>query len=400
MPNHQSIVLAVNIWGLGTHVASWRATDRDARAFLDAGFHQDAGRIAERGLLDAVFLADGPAISEDPALRPAMNLEPTVLLSAIASATTHVGLVASASTTFNDPRELADRLLTLDVVSGGRLGWNVVTTFNPAAAGNFGLDRMPTSDERYAHAASVVAAVQAAWREAPSASAQGHPVLLQAGGSTAGRELAGRHASMLFSSELSLQAGIDHYREVKGYATAAGRRPQEIAILPGLVTVIGGTEAEAVERFEALERLGPPGFSVQRASQVLGVDLAALEPETPLTTELLEPTAGPVLVAGFREAAVRMALDHDMTVRQLLRAMGGYGHRIVIGAPEQVADTIEQWVRAGAADGFNVIPDVLPDGLETFVDHVVPELQRRGLFRREYGASTLRGRLEESRSPS
>ncbi len=416
--NGKQVVLNVNVLNTGIHTGSWRRTDQPPTAFADPGYYVRMAKIAERGTLDALFLADGPALRDHPALRPSQALEPSVILASVAAETDHLGLIGTLSSTFNDPVELAHRLLTLDQLSGGRFAWNVVTTYSPAAGGNFGLADYPDRPTRYRRASEFVDVVQALWRDAADVStrgvdhhgefftvvgalpqgpsAQGHPLLVQAGGSPAGRELAGRAADAVFSAELDLGAGIDHARHVKDVAVAHGRRRQDVLILPGLITTIGSTRAEAERRYDEQNALLPIGHDLQRLSQALGEDLSALPLDEPVPARLLGSVSDPAEFAaslGFRESVVRLIESQGLTLRAALRAFSGAGHRVIVGSPVDVADTIERWFLAGAADGFNLMPDVFPDGLEIFVDEVVPILRARGLFRSEYAESTLRERF-------
>lgn len=424
-PQRRHVILNVNVLNVGIHTGSWRLTSEPPTSFADPGYYERMGRIAERGKLDALFLADGPALREHPALRPSQALEPSVILASVASATERLGLIGTLSSTFNDPVELAHRLLSLDQLSGGRLGWNVVTTYSVPAGGNFGLADYPDRPTRYRRAAEFVDVVQALWRDAADTggrgidhqgefftvvgalpqdqSPQGYPLLVQAGGSPQGRELAGRAADAVFSAELDLDAGIEHYRHVKDVAVAHGRRRDDVKILPGLITTIGNSPAEAQQRYERQNALLPAGHDLDRLSQSLGEDLSGLPLDEPLPARLLGEVSDPATFGaslGFRESVVRLARNRRLTLRQTLVEFSGSGHRVIVGTPVEVADTIEGWFRAGAADGFNLMPDVFPDGLEIFVDEVVPLLQARGLFRTDYAESTLRERFTGHRLPA
>ncbi|ASR01691.1 NtaA/DmoA family FMN-dependent monooxygenase [Gordonia rubripertincta] len=413
-PDH--LVLNVNVLDVGSVHAAWRSDDLHPLSFVDIEFFQEIGRIAERGTLDAFFLADGPGLREDPRYKPGRSLEPSVILAAVAAVTEHLGLIGTASTTFNDPWDLAYRFASLDQVSGGRAAWNVVTTHGETIAGNFGLTGLPDRDARYRRAAEFVDVVTALWRSADGTpvahagefftvngrlavppSPQGHPLLVQAGGSPAGRELAGRQANAVFSAELSLPAAITHYQQVKRIAVDSGRSPADVRILPGLITVIGSTEEEARRRHAEAVDLAPSDFPLIRLTGSLGIPPDSIDLDEPLPDWV---TAGPPDPAhftaslGFRESLVWLATEERLTARELMnRLSGGAGHRTVVGTPEQVADTIEHWFRAGGADGFNLMPDRLPDGLVDVADQVVPLLRQRGLFRHDYEAATLRERL-------
>jgi FMN-dependent oxidoreductase (nitrilotriacetate monooxygenase family) len=413
------LILGVNLQGFGQRPAAWRTQNVEPTDLLTAAFWEDLGRTAERGLLDMVFLADHPALS-DPNVRAYGLLEPFVALGAIAGATTHLGLVGTASTTYNDPVDLAERLLSLDTLSGGRLAWNAVTTYDRSVSANFGVETNPDRPERYARAGEVVDLVQALWRSAATGvpvehrgefvafdgaitvppSAQGHPVVFQAGGSPHGRDLAARVAEGVFAVELTPEPAREHYRAVKQAAATYGRDPADVAIVPGLSLVLGSTEAEAQRRFDELEALAPDGYSLRALGTHLDADLGELDPEAPIPAAILDREVDPVTYGpslGYHETVVRWVRANNTSLRDVLRGFGGYGARIVVGTPEQAADTIEEWYRTGAADGFNLMIDEFPRGLETVVDELVPILQRRGVFHREYEDVTLRGRLAARR---
>jgi alkanesulfonate monooxygenase SsuD/methylene tetrahydromethanopterin reductase-like flavin-dependent oxidoreductase (luciferase family) len=324
--------------------------------------------------------------------RPGNNLEPTTVLARVSAQTERVGLIATLSSSYNDPVELARRLADLDLVSGGRFGWNVVTTAGVAAARNFGRDAEPEHALRYRRAAEFVAQVLARWDGL--ASPQGHPVIVQAGGSSDGRRLASRIGEVIFSADQDLDHARAFRAEIRNGAVEFGRRPEDIVVLPGLSTVVGSTEAEAKERRELLDELLPDAYARARLGGQLGFSLDGLADDEPIPAELLvEPDEAGGSQTFYR--VVKAIIDTEQpTLGQLLRKLsGGGGHRIVVGTPEQIADDIEHWFRHQAADGFNVMPDVLPSGFDDFADHVIPELQRRGLFRRDYTGNTLRDHL-------
>ncbi|WIB79049.1 LLM class flavin-dependent oxidoreductase [Curtobacterium sp. MCPF17_002] len=413
------LILGVNLQGFGQRPAAWRTQDVEPTDLLTAGFWADLGRTAERGLLDMVFLADHPAYG-DPNDRANGLLEPFVALGVIADATSHLGLVGTASTTYNDPVDLAERLLSLDTVAGGRLAWNAVTTYDRSVSANFGVATNPDRPERYARAGDFVDLVQALWRSAATGvpvvhhgefvsyegaiavppSAQGHPVVFQAGGSPHGRDLAARVAEGVFAVELTPEPAREHYRAVKQAAATYGRDPADVAIVPGLSLVLGSTEEEAQRRFDELESLAPDGYSLRALGTHLDADLTGLDPSAPIPAAILDREVDPVTYGpslGYHETVVRWVRANNTSLRQVLRGFGGYGARIVVGTPEQAADTIEEWYRTGAADGFNLMIDEFPRGLETVVDELVPVLQRRGVFHRSYEDVTLRGRLAARR---
>ncbi|GJD92438.1 Nitrilotriacetate monooxygenase component A [Methylobacterium hispanicum] len=427
--------LNVNLLHSGVYPSAWRLPESRPDAFLDIDHFVRVARIAERGKLDAIFLADTPAINDRIDDRPFNALEPTVVLSAVAAVTSHVGLVATASTTYNEPYNLARRFASLDLVSRGRAGWNVVTTADAAAGRNFGFPGASEHGARYARAREFTDLVHALWDSweddalvgdkasgrfvdtskvhtvdhrgshytvagplTVPRSPQGRPVTFQAGGSEDGRELAAATADAVFSLAQTVEDGAAYARDLRARAARYGRGPEALVILPGLATVIGSTEAEARRRQDNLWDLVPLDYSLARLAGTLRIDPARLDLDKPLPDPLpLPPDANHTMFLG----TLALARRDRLTVRQLLRALGGgVGHRIIVGTPEVIADDIEAWFRAGAADGFNLMPDVLPEGLETFVDAVVPILQRRGLFRHDYAGATLRDHLGLARPAS
>jgi FMN-dependent oxidoreductase (nitrilotriacetate monooxygenase family) len=409
------VILNVNVLDFGQAVSAREFSGLPPARVTEAEYYVEQARIAERGTLDAFFLADGPALQGDPRGRGGRALEPSLILTAVAGATSHLGVIGTLSTTYNDPVELADRILALDHVSGGRAAWNAVTTYSAAAAANFGRSGQPDRGTRYRRAGEFVDVVLCLWQAAVSgsglhhdgeffsvdgrlplgASPQGHPLVVQAGGSPQGRALAGRTANGVFTAELTLDAGLEHYELVKQEAVSSGRSRAEVAILPGLITVLGSTHAEAQERLARIRELLPRDHETIRLSGILGYDLRGVGLDDPFPDDALGELADPQAFGaslGFRESLVQGLRKRPYTFREALDEFGSGGHRRIVGSPEEVAGTIEEWFRAGAADGFNLMPDVFPSGLEDFVDHVVPLLRKRGLFRREYAETTLRER--------
>lgn len=411
----------------GHHEASWRLPESDPYANTDVGHYQRLALIAERGKLDSIFFADSPVLRGDVGRRPAGSLEPTVLLTAIAAVTERIGLIATASTTYNDPYNLARRFASVDHVSGGRAGWNVVTTAGPEAARNFGLDDQPAHAERYQRAAEfldVAARLWDSWADDAALadkesgvwgdaskistvdhagrffrvrgplnvprSPQGHPLIVQAGSSEDGRSFAARYAEAVFTAQQTLADAQDFYRDLKRRAAALGRDPDLIKILPGIVPVLGSTEAEALALDRELDELIKPEYARDQLARTLRLRPEDLALDAQLPADL--PSEDEIEGAKSRYTLiVNLARAERLTVRQLIgRLGGGRGHRTFTGTPEQVADAIVDWFDHGAADGFNVMPPVLPSGLETFVEEVVPILVRRGLFRSEYTGRTLR----------
>lgn len=387
--------LNVNILNAGVFGGSWRFPGTDGLASYTIDHYTSIARKAEEAKLDAVFLADGPVLDPQIKHRTGNNIEPTTVLARIAAQTERVGLIATLSSSYNDPTELARRLGDLDYLTGGRFGWNVVTTAGGVAAANFGREGEPDHGLRYRRAADLVEHVVAQWNARTElVSPQGRPVVVQAGGSRDGKRLASRVGEVIFSAEQDIDRAREFRGELRAGAADFGRDPDEIVVLPGLSTVIGSTEAEARARRELLDEILPEEYARQRLAGQLGFSLDGLELDEPIPAGLLRDPDE----AGGSQTFYRVVLGvierTNPTLRQLLKHLsGGGGHRIVTGTPEQIADDVEHWFRAGAADGFNVMPDVLPSGFDDFVEQVVPELQRRGLFRTEYDGTTLRSHL-------
>jgi len=412
----------------GHHEASWRLPESDpSYQSTNIAYLQRLAQTAERGHLDSIFFADGPALFRDVGRRPSGTLEPTVVLAAIAAVTSRIGLIATASTTYNDPYNLARRFASVDHISGGRAGWNIVTTAHLEAARNFGLDELPSHRTRYERAAEFIDVALKLWDSweddvelgdkeagvwgdsekihAPEhvgehfrvagplttpRSPQAYPLLVQAGSSEDGRDLAARYAEAVFTAQQTLDDALAFATDLKRRAVEWGRDPAGLLVLPGIVPVIGATEAEAREKEDELDRLIRPEYARRQLAKTLRVDPEDLPLDRELPADL--PSEDEIEGAKSRYTLiVELARRERLTVRQLIgRLGGGRGHRTFSGTAEQVADAVQEWWDAGAADGFNIMPAVLPSGLEDFVDQVVPVLVDRGLFRTEYTGTTLR----------
>jgi FMN-dependent oxidoreductase (nitrilotriacetate monooxygenase family) len=419
--------LNANITDAGKHPSAWRHQS-DPLSFLTPQYFVEIGTIAERATFDAVFLSDWPALAENPPTKPWQSLDPTLVLATIAAATSRIGLIGTASTTFNSPYELARRFASLDHLSGGRVAWNVVTTMHPQAASNFGMDRLPEHDERYAQADEFVDVVTKLWDSWPAEglrperssgifshqpvpavdhigahyrvggplnvprTPQGRPVLVQAGSSEQGKTLAARWADVVFTVQTVFEDARAFYTDIESRAARFGRGCGSVLVLPGLFPVVGSTEAEALRRLDEFNELLDYGRELRRIAGQLGVDPDDLRLDEPLDAQTVGGLESVQTSHGFLNTTVSFARQSGLTIRQLIDRNGG-AHRMVIGTPEQIADDIERWFTGRAADGFNLNFDVYPDGLSLFADHVVPELRRRGLFRHEYDATTLRGHL-------
>lgn len=434
-PRQMSI--GMNILGLGGHGSAWRLAEVPSSALVDVEYFQNIARISERGTLDAIFLADGPALGGNVAGHPVGGLEPTVLLTAVALATKHIGVIATASTTYNDPYNLARRIASIDHISGGRAAWNVVTTAGDIAAQNFGLTGAPLHEDRYGRAAEFLdiaiklwdswedGAIINDWKNGVFAdpnkvhainhvgehfsvkgplnvrrSPQGRPVVVQAGSSEGGKSVGSRYADAIFTTQTTLPDGQAFYSEMKNRARAWGRDPDSLRIMPGLSTVIGSTEAQAHARCDELDAFqGEHGLIGQIAARI-GIPVQELDIDGPLPWHRIGDVRDVTKSShGFFEAQINLAKRENLTVRQLSKRIRS-GHRLLVGTPEQVADTLEEWFLSGAADGFNIMPDMFPSGAEIFVDEVVPLLRKRGIFRTEYTGTTLRHHLGLERPKS
>src|SRR5436190_3646822 len=415
---------------VGIHTAWWRYPG----AYPDANFNlQHLIRFAqklEQGRFDAWFMADHLAVLNMPmaALKRSATVtsfDPLTLLPVLAMCTEHLGLIATASTTFEPPYLIARRFASLDHISGGRAGWNLVTTSNPDAALNFGLTEHMEHGERYRRAREfydVVTGLWDSWAEDafirnvetgeffdPSRMhvldhrgeyysvrgplhiarpIQGWPVIVQAGASDAGRQLAAETAEMVFAAGSSLANARRFYADVKGRMEKVGRNPDHLKILPGALVVVGDSIEEAREKRARLDSLVHYANAIASLSIALGHDASGFDPDGPLP-EVPDTNAS----KSGRERVIELAKRENLTVRQLAQRLGGYGGHAFVGTPATIADQMEEWLVTRGSDGFNVMFPFLPAGLEDFVDRVVPELQRRRLFRREYEGKTLRENL-------
>jgi N-acetyl-S-(2-succino)cysteine monooxygenase len=417
----------------GQHVAAWRHPDAYANSGTSFAEAAEVARIAECGKFDLLFLADSAAVSvfgnadSRGRMGKLVKFEPMTLLSALAAATSRLGLVATSTTTYAEPYTLARQFASLDQISGGRAGWNLVTSNNEAEAFNHGRDQHVAHADRYDRAAEFAEVVLGLWdswdddafiRDKASGvyfdpgkmhvlnhrgahftvrgplnvarSPQGRPVVVQAGASDTGRDLAARVAELVFTAQDQFDKARAFYSDVMARLARFGRSPAEVKVLPGIYPVVGRTEAEAREKYEFLQSLIHPSVGIAVLEHTIGV--GGLDKY---------PLDGPVPDMGDTNGPLsrqRLLLDaarrENMTLRELcLHNAGPRGHLLAIGTAEQIADVMEHWFTGGAADGFNVMPAWLPGSLVDFVDEVIPELRRRGLFRAEYEGVTLRENL-------
>ncbi len=426
MTQSRQLHLNLFISDVGHHEAAWRLPESDPFASQAFDHFVRLATLAEAARFDAIFFADVPSLGGNVAFRPSGRMSPVLLLSALAVVTERIGLIATASSSYNEPYNLARDFASLDQLSGGRSGWNIVTTAGDEAAHNFGRDSQDDHSTRYERAADFVAAVVKLWDSweddaeigdkdlglwadssrvhrvdhvgqyfrvaGPlnvSRSPQGRPVLIQAGSSEDGRNFAARHAEAIFTAQRTLEQGLEFAVDIKRRAATFGRGEDEVLILPGVVPILGSTEAEANARGQQFEDLQNPAYGLNALSRFFDRDLTGLDLDAPFP-EL----ASSELVQGSQSRTAlisKLARDENLTVREMLAKLGGgRGHRTFTGTPEQLADQLELWWREGAADGFNVMPPAMPSDFEVFVEHVVPILRKRGLFRTEYEGTTLR----------
>lgn len=435
MTTDYNLKLTLHLIYPGTYSSAWRTDETDASDLVSPEFFVNAARIAERGTFDAVFLADNLMVPDGFEHRVFYALEPTITLATIAAHTSHIGLIGTISTSYNEPFNLARRIASLDHVSGGRAGWNIVTTADSLTHLNFGLERPSSREERYARAlefADTVVDLWDSWEDGALVGdkdagrlidpdrvhkinhagdhyrvrgplnvprpPQGHPIRVQAGGSEGGLALAVRHADMVFALLHTIDEAKAYRQELDRRLIAQGRQAGEVVVMPGLVTIIGSTEEEARRREEQLWDLVPIRHGLNRLAFILGVDPDSLDLDAPLPENITPPRDRSKI---FFEKTVTRAREGRLTVRELIKAQGGgTSHRIIVGTPEKIADDIERWYRADAVGGFNIMADVLPSGIEAFVDGVVPLLRARKLFRQSYTGKTLRDHLGLARPSS
>ncbi len=431
MGKRKQIKLGLFMRPVGHHIASWRHPDSHVDAGLNFQRLVEMARIAERAKFDMLFSAD--SVTAWTGSKESLHrthyvawIEPFTLLSALAPLTTNIGLVCTATTTYEEPYSLARKFASLDLVSNGRAGWNLITSDSPTEAHNFGRTGHPPKLERYRRAAEFAQVVRGLWKSwdddafvfdresgvffdpakmhvlnhqgahfcvrGPlnvARSPQGQPVLVQAGASESGKELAAETAEVVFAAQPTLDEGKTFYADVKGRMDKFGRETDELKIMPGLSVTVGRTEEEAREKYNCMQSYIHPEVGVDFLSTRIGFDLRGYPVDGPLPEMPADN-----LAASRREIVVAMAKREGLSIRQLYeRFAGSRGHLSVVGTAKQIADQMQAWTEEDAADGFNIILPYFPGGLLDFVELVIPELQRRGLFREQYECSTLRGNL-------
>ena len=423
----RQIHLNLFIYPAGHHVAAWRYKESAPERILDISYYRDLARRAEAAKFDGIFFADGPSLADNVRYASRFRIEPLTWLSAIAAVTERIGLIATATTTYSEPYNVARLFASLDHLSKGRAGWNIVTTGAADAAQNFGLPEHPVHADRYGRAREFMEVVTRLWdsweddalvadvssglyAETRKIHAidhvgphfrvkgplntprtpQGRPVYVQAGASDDGRAFAAQFAEAIFTAHQTLANAQAFYADIKARAAGLGRDPAHVVILPGISPYIGSTEAEARRLHEELNDLTQPEYAIEQLHRMIGIDLTGHDLDGPFPRELIS-TEGERGVGSRFQLVIDILNRENPTIRQLIhRLAGARGHWVEVGTPDQIADRMQQWFEGGAADGFNLMPPYFTGGLDVFIDEVVPILRRRGLFRQDYGGTTLR----------
>ena len=425
----RQLILSTFVQLYGTHANAWRRPETQAGGNPDFNQWADTVKLLERGKFDIAFFADFVGNGGDDIERIGRHprgggFEPLTLTAALAHVTRHIGLVATVNTNFNEPYNVARRFASLDHLTGGRIGWNIVSSLSEGAAKSFGVDKPLDHSGRYERAAEFIEVSKLLWdtwddgafdhpnketgQFLDSSSVhpihhhgkhfsvdtlldiarpiQGYPVFFQAGNSDTGREFAAQHAELIYAAAQTIEEAQAYYKDVKDRAAKYGREPDDVRVIPGLFYHIGSSRQEAEEKYQSYRE----SYDLSGRRNLFGIDLSEHPLDGPLPENLPEPSNG---IGRWRQA-VALARRENLSIRELiLRFSIVQGHRIVVGTPADIADQIEDWFVNGAADGFNLKPTFLPDSLEDFINLVVPELQKRGIFRTEYEGKTLRENL-------
>ena len=431
MTQDRQMRLGLSMRYLGYHIASWRHPDVPADGALSFDYFLNTALKAEAAKFDMVFFADGVAVRADDNPRGSLDkdiknaeLEPLTLLAALAARTSHIGLVATASTTYNEPFHIARKYASIDHISGGRAGWNIVTSWSQQEALNFNRDGQLGYEERYERAAEFVRVVKGLWESwepdafirnketgivydesklhvlnhvgkhfkvrgplNSAATPQGRPILVQAGASQGGLDIAADHADVVYAHALDMASAQAYCADIKRRAVASGRSADDVLVMPGLTPYVGRTREEAQAKLDRLQDLIHPLSGLSTLYSYFG-DLSGCDVDGPL------PNLDETKLLSIARNLMQVARRDELSIRQLYRMMAaGNTGRYIVGTPEDIADDMQQWFEAGAADGFNICPAILPGGLDDFAELVLPELRRRGLFRTEYAGRTLRSNL-------
>lgn len=424
----KQLKLGVFLMGTGHHIASWRIKQVPADGAEDFDYFKNIASIAEQGKLDMLFLSDSLSFHRYGHPAELARFEPFTLLGALSSVTSRIGLAGTVSTTYNEPFHVARCFSSLDHLSIGRAGWNLVTSYYESEALNFSKEKLLNHDVRYQRAEEFIDVVNGLWKSwepdalvrdkaagvyyipeklhelnhkgsffqvrgplNSSRSPQGKPVVIQSGSSPDGIRLAARTADVVFTAQQTLEESQIFYQKVKSEAVRFGRNPEDVKIMPGMVPYVAETEEKARENFEQLQKLIVPKIGFELLAEYLnGMDLR----KYPVDQELPEQIPGTNGNRSRQQLLIDMARRQHLTIRQLmLKVAGTRGHRLIFGNPEQIANQLEEWFVKGAADGFNLMFPFYPEALESFVRLVIPVLQDRGIFRKDYGGTTLREHL-------
>jgi FMN-dependent oxidoreductase (nitrilotriacetate monooxygenase family) len=427
------MVLNFVLYGVGSAYGAWRSPRTLPMAAHTARYFSSLGQLAEEAKFHSLFLADFLHLSPASAHDMQERLDPLMVLANVAADTNRIGLIATASTTYGHPYTLARQFASLDHLSSGRAGWNIVTTMSPSAAANFGRDEHPEHDDRYRRADEFVRVVKSLWdswdidairadrgsgeyigpgRVKPidhhgqyfdvrgplnvPRPPQGRPVLVQAGSSSAGIALAAHHADIVFTTQFDPDMSRSFIDVLSGEMARAGRQRTEVAVLPGLMPVVGRTRNEARKLAAELTALTTAEEGMPLLRSIFGdLDFSKYKLDAPFPDVL--PLLPPNAPRSRAEIFASMAKSENLSLREVTQRIAiSSGHRMVVGSADDLADDLQNWFEAGAADGFNILPALLPDDLKSFAEHVVPRLQDRGLFQTDYGGATLRDNLERS----
>ncbi len=425
MPRRLNLNVGINTTGYLP--AAWKYRSGNRHDIYDPDYYRRLTELAHRGLFDAVFFSDHPALMTDPNSRPFHTIDPLILCTALAAQVPDIGFVATMSSTYNSPYNLARRTQSADIVSGGRLIINVVSSFNPNVAANFGAAPLPARAERYAKASEFLDVAKKLWAswdpareghvpderfwDAGSAHAidhegdhftvkgplnvprgpQGHPVIAQAGASDGGIELAARHGEIIYCNILSRPAGQAFGKKVRDRAAALGRDPKAIRIVPGVVVILGETKQEALRKHELFSGAGSEDGLIARFVKENGIDPDGFDPDAVLDADRFIPDPNRLQAVGMGLGLSDMLAHEKLTARQAVRRSEGH-HRLLLGTAEEVADALIDLWDDGTVDGYTLQPPRAPDDIEEFVKNVVPVLQDRGVYRRRYEERTIRER--------
>nr|WP_276516999.1 LLM class flavin-dependent oxidoreductase [Mammaliicoccus sciuri] len=429
MTTHKHIKLGLFLAGYGHHVASWRHDNAIEKGPMDLNHLINTAQLAEKGLFDLVFLADSLFVSESSHPNILSRFEPFTLLSVLSTATTNIGLAATASTTYSEPFHIARQFSSLDHLSHGRAAWNIVTSSITSTAENFNGTKLMEHELRYERANEFVEVTNKLWRSWDKGalvrdketgefidasklhtidhegkhfkvrgplnierSPQGRPLLIQAGSSPTGTDLASKVADVIFTAQTQIEDAQNFYKQLKEKVSKQNRNPEEVYIMPGLFPILGDTEEEAHQNYQEIQDLILPEVGLSILAPYVGnIDLSQYDLDTKFAD--LDLSIGNGVQSRF-EIILKEAIKDDLTLEEVYKKVAGSrGHHIFVGTPEQLADKMEEWFKSSAADGFNIMPPILPSQFELFINNVIPILQERNLYKETYSEGTLRQKL-------